>query len=184
MDNNERWDSILFSFSEGVNLASVDLNWYSNDADISVLAYTPTTSQSTTPGTLVGQTYAGLLTNGWSLVGNYADLQDRSNMTASLNTNKVSSYWLVMAYNTAAFSSGGCNDGTTSSGNTAIDGCTNGSNYGTTTPWDYMKVAALGGVKPEGGGGGQGSAPEPGTMLLLGAGIAGLVSARRRSVPA
>lgn len=179
MDNNERWDSMLFNFSAAINLTSVDLGWYSNDADISVLAYTPTTGQSSTP-TLVGKTYAGLLANGWSLVGNYADLQTRPNLTANLSTNLVSSYWLVMAYNSDAFSSYGCQGGAVNSA--GIVGCTNGRNQGTTTPWDYVKIASLGGNKPTNGGGGPQGAPEPGTMLLFGAGLAGLAVARRRKV--
>ena len=110
VDNNGRWDAVLFEFSEGINLTDIGLSWYSNDADISVLAYQPDAPggaayvKPATDPTLVGRTYGGtstgLLANGWSLVGNYADLQTRPNWTADLSTNLVSSYWLVMAYNT------------------------------------------------------------------------------------
>ena len=197
MDNEQRWDAILFSFSEAINLTQIGLSWYSNDADISVLAYQPGTIGGTAyadPATPIladgSTTYAGLTTlaEGWSLVGNYADLQQRTNMTASLGTDKVSSHWLVMAYNTAAFASYGCNDGTANSGwnnsvKSGIDGCTNGGNH-SYSPWDYMKVGLLGGTTIDGGGGGQGNAPEPGTVLLLGAGFAGLSLARRRKAAA
>lgn len=37
VDNEQRWDAILFSFSEAINLTQIGLSWYANDADISVL---------------------------------------------------------------------------------------------------------------------------------------------------
>jgi hypothetical protein len=178
LDNNERWDAILFSFTDAINLTEVGLSWYTNDADISVFAYepgqlngTPYDTTLTAPNLADGSTtYAGnvtgLIAKGWELVGNYADLQDRADRTALLGTDKVSSYWLVMAYN-AAFSSGGCNKPPTDSTAT----CTNG---GSST-YDYMKISLVAGQTPPSNG-----TPEPGSVVLFGTFLAGLVWVRRK----
>src|SRR3569623_174591 len=65
IDNNGRVDSILFSFTDKVNLTSFSAGWVSTDSDFSVLAYTGAGN----PATLAGQSYAGLQSNGWSLNG-------------------------------------------------------------------------------------------------------------------
>src|SRR3569623_247010 len=56
IDNNGRVDSILFSFTDKVNLTSFSAGWVSTDSDFSVLAYTGAGN----PATLAGQSYAGL----------------------------------------------------------------------------------------------------------------------------
>ena len=93
-------DSVLFSFASSIKLTSVDIGYIANssggssgaDGDFSVLYYTG----SGTP-VLAGQTYANLLTSGWSVLGNY-------NVTATgaqslANASIFSQYWLVSAYN-------------------------------------------------------------------------------------
>jgi len=149
-DNNQRYDSVLFSFTSAIDLNSVSLGWWSNDSDISVLRYDGDDPGSTS--NLAGKTYAQLLTSGWNLV---------SQTAASTATNKVlagttaSSYWLIGAANPLL--------------GTSVDGNK-----------DYVKLAALSGDKysppppPRG-------APEPGTLLLMGAGLLGLtrINARR-----
>ena len=68
IDNNERVDSILFSFTnKKVNLTSFNAGWVSGDSDFTVMAFTGTGA----PASLANQSYAGLLSNGWSLIGNF-----------------------------------------------------------------------------------------------------------------
>jgi hypothetical protein len=158
VDNNQRYDSVLFSFSSAIDLNSVKIGWSSNDSDITVLAYTATGAcigSGTCSSDLSGKTYADLASYGWSLIGQYADLV--AGAAKSVNpTNIVSSYWLIGAANTLV---GGSKD----------------------TSKDYVKLLALAGDKytppctPGTPGCGPGtSVPEPGTLLLMGAGLFGL----------
>lgn len=177
IDNNGRVDSILFTFTGGaVNLTSFSAGWVQTDSDYTVLAYTGTG----TPASLAGQSYAGLLANGWKLIGNYNGTGNASNSSdhttgtgahnfANFNNgtttvnNIFSSYWLIGALNT--FVGGDA----TKAGN------------------DYFKLISLAGcdcsTAPPGtpgcGGGGNG-APEPGTLLLMSAGFIGLARINRQ----
>jgi len=153
IDNNGRTDSILFSFTDKVNLTSFSAGWVSTDSDFTVLAYTGAGN----PASLANQTYAGLLSNGWSLIGNF--LAGSSTGAHDFSNNTYSSYWLIGALNTMV---GG---DSTKAGN------------------DYFKLISLAGCTcdnaPPGTpgcstGGGGGGVPEPGTLLLMGAGLLGL----------
>jgi hypothetical protein len=173
IDNNQRYDAVLFSFSDlannavDINLTQVALSWFQNDADMSVFAYTADTAPNLADGSTTYSGTSGLLNKGWELVGNYADVQQRPNDTAVLGTDKVSSYWLVMAYN-SAFSAFGCNlPSGGGSGNSP--GCTNGS----TSHYDYFKTSLLTGDKYNGN-------PEPGSMALLAATLGSLIWVRRQ----
>jgi len=93
-------DSVLFSFASSIKLTSVDIGYIANssggssgaDGDFSVLYYTG----SGTP-VLAGQTYANLLTSGWSVLNNY-DVTGTG--VKNLNNASIfSQYWLVTAYN-------------------------------------------------------------------------------------
>jgi hypothetical protein len=161
IDNNERVDSILFSFTQKVNLTSFTAGWVQTDSDFSVLAFTGTGN----PASLAGQTYSGLLSNGWSLIGNY----DGTSSTGAHNfaNSTYSSYWLIGALNTFV------NGDPSKAGN------------------DNFKLISLAGCNcnnappgtPGCGGNGNG-APEPGTLLLMGAGLLGLTRLNaRRMVP-
>jgi hypothetical protein len=158
IDNNERVDSILFSFTQKVNLSSFSAGWVSGDSDFTVMAFTGTGD----PASLAGQSYAGLLANGWSLIGNI--LGGTSIGAHDFANSTYSSYWLIGALNTFV---GG---DPTKAGN------------------DNFKLISLAGCTCDnappgtpGCGGSNSGVPEPGTLLLMGAGLFGLtrINARR-----
>lgn len=89
-------DALLFSFNKVVDLSGLGIGWYDTDADVSLLAYTGATPFA---GNLngYGSNWADLLSNGWSLVGNY---NRNGNGSFAVNAIDVhSQYWLVGAYN-------------------------------------------------------------------------------------
>ncbi|NMG17545.1 exosortase-dependent surface protein XDP1 [Aromatoleum bremense] len=93
-DNNQRYDSILLSFTEAVKLETLKLGWFNTDSDVSVLAYTGSAS----PLPLAGLKYQSLTSNGWSLIGHHSNVG--STDPVSINAaGIVSSFWLIGAFN-------------------------------------------------------------------------------------
>jgi hypothetical protein len=151
MDNNQRYDTVLLSFSEAVKLESLKLGWLANDSDMTVLAYTGAAEGAP----LAGMQYQGLLASGWELIGHYANLT--ANVDKLINPDSVvSSFWLIGAFNPLV-------------GGTTPHGAGAGN--------DYVKLAAVGAstVPPP-----PGNVPEPGSLVLAALGVSGLLRMRRR----
>jgi hypothetical protein len=96
LDGSGQTDMILFNFAAMVALDKLGVGWISTDSDLSVLAWTGASPPPLTGKTLGGAT--GLVTSGWTLVGNYANVGASTTINAS---NTSSSWWLVSAYNSA-----------------------------------------------------------------------------------
>lgn len=138
MDNNQRFDSILFSFGGlGFKLTGVEIGWANTDSDIFVLAgNAPLTSGS-------GFNYDDLTSNGWTLVGNYSNLSTNTKQAVNAG-GLVANYWLVGT---------GCYTGS----DIGVSIC------GSSGKKDYVKLLAVYG-EPDG----DKKVPEPGTALLFG----------------
>jgi hypothetical protein len=152
LDNHGRFESLLLNFgSQEVKLDKVSIGWVQNDSDFYLLAYTGTAPFS---GSLASNTYGNLLSSGWSLVGNYAN--GASIGTYNTSASVYSSFWLIGA---GAISGAGV--------------VTNGD-----SKHDYIKIASVSGViqtsTPPA------AVPEPGSLVLAGLGLLGLVATRRR----
>jgi hypothetical protein len=149
------YDMHLLSFDELVKLTSLDLGWYQNDTDISILAFNGTNFNSSS---LLGKKWQDLIGNGWQLVGNYYNVDYGSNSGAVNQGGIISQYWLVGSYNP--------NFGNTFSG----------PNINKSSGDDYYKLKGVTVERPP-----VVEVPEPGALLLLALGLLGLGAARRRT---
>jgi hypothetical protein len=158
-DNEGSTDMLVFSFANSFALTDVMIGWPSSgyDTDISVLAYT---GSGNPVADITGSKVNNLLTSGWSLVGNYNNLDD--GVYKSVNAGQISSsYWII-----SAFSGFGASGGDSS--------------------LDYFKLQKIAGnfscanSNDPSCSSGSGSVPEPVSIALVAVALAGVASTRRR----
>ncbi|WP_265947757.1 exosortase-dependent surface protein XDP1 [Dechloromonas sp. A34] len=169
LDNVGYKEALLLNFGASTQLNSVKIGWKYNDADITVLAWKPLDYMNPAISNVTGPTfgastkYSDLIGLGWSLVGNYSNLVTTSEKSVNVTSPVSSSFWLVMAYNSAF------------SGQQASDVSARG--FVADTSPDYGKfysVSYSSGTKT------QTEVSEPSTALLLGAAMFGFVGWRSR----
>ncbi len=172
VDNVDRFDLVLFEFEDSVSVTEVGIGWFSEDADISLLAWVGG-DPGDTPD-IAGVDYSasseGLTDNGWELIGNFdVDTTDPDpdqgngslDFVQAVDTDVSSSWWIVAAYNPVF-----------AAGPNEAHACCN-----ETHPVDKMKILSLAGTidtptPPDSG------VPAPASLLLVLGGMAPML--RRR----
>ena len=160
IDNQERYEMALLTFTQAVELTKVKIGWKSNDSDISVLAYTGTGVPNTDIGaavkSFVGLNYTQLVSNGWSFIGHYTNLSTTSAKTIN-PLHITSSHWLIGAYNPLVV--------------TPLASAASAASS-TAQSYDYVKLVSVIGLM---------AAPEPGSVALVGLAVIGLLAVRARA---
>jgi hypothetical protein len=162
IDNQQRYDMALLTFTSPVQLTAMKLGWKYNDSDMSVLAYTapgaPNTASGANP-TFVGLKYSELVNKGWTAIGHYSNV-GLATPTAINALGIVSSYWLIGAYNPLAL-----NPLANPAGPTSFSA----------SSYDFVKLSAVMGFHP---------IPEPGSLMLVASAVLGLILLRTRKMVA
>jgi len=157
MDNSGAKELIAFHFDTAVALDKIILGWTQNDADITVMAYTGAGAP-----TIAGKTVGNLAT-GWALIENSGDVDAGSgdtggtaasdtNLTRTVNGNNVVSSWWLISAYNVGYGGG------------TLDNLS-----------DFVKILSISSKDVT-------KVPEPGSLVLLSAGLLGLVAVRRRRV--
>lgn len=169
IDNNNYVDGVLLHFDSSVILNEVTLGWRFSDWDFSVFAYTGGDPASIDPATLkLGTQLNGGAAGSWSLVASYASADGCNpsacgNLAAAIgNTSTSSTWWIVSAYANAYGTGSKVGPGGLDQGD------------------DYFKLLAVAGIMPSSGGG---SAPEPGSLALVGVALLGAWGGRKKLAP-
>lgn len=153
IDNIEKTDLILLAFSERVSLSQITLGWSDYDGDFSLLAYGGSASTlSAIKDEFDNQTgLDNYVSKGWSLIGNY---DAPGNIGFPDYDQPISTSTYSSYWLVSAYNSkfGG-----------SLDGC------------DSFKVLKIAGTTEP-----TQETPEPGSMMLLGAGLFGMMALRRR----
>ena len=151
-------EMVLFSFSETVTVKGVDIGYWANDSDISVLAYKGAADVTSVKAGLDASNWNGILAagdfetgaDGWHVINHYWNFTPTGPDSTSYDisgdtTNVSSSYWLVGTLNKQF--------------DDVVDG-----DYP-----DFIKIAGLTGVtsSPPVYPPGEMGVPEPATFLLL-----------------
>ena len=173
MDNVGELEALFLNFNKSVVLSTVTIGWhntnssYGTDSDLSVLRYIGDGSATLAEAqaSLLASNKTNLTSNGWELVGSYADLVDGQGKATGATDTQGSSWWLISAYNSGY----------------AATANTHSSTSGLSDGNDYMKVLSVAGnvtktVTPPP----LGKAPEPGSLALVGLAMAGMLAVRRR----
>ena len=155
LDNNQRYDSILFNFGQKVKLTDVGIGWTNpatngpnastNDVDLTVFAYLGSGAPAFTNYTVTPKSYAELTGPDWQKVSYNFDGTGYKPVNTALTETQ---YWLISTY------------------------VPNGGPAGVDAGDDYAKIK---GLKATPGN----NVPEPGTLMLLGVAALGFLSSRR-----
>lgn len=156
---NNYFDMVLLTFNQKVDLTRFDLGWARestnlNRADISVAAFTGNGNAN-----LAGNTWGDIAGSGnWSTVGEYRDVASYNYQ--NVTTDVKSKYWLIGAYNPIFANPGEVTGNWESAGN------------------DGFKLASVRGVTSTGTV--VVTVPEPSSLAILGLGLLGFLSVRKK----
>ncbi|MDP2370733.1 exosortase-dependent surface protein XDP1 [Rhodoferax sp.] len=162
MDNSGATKLIAFHFDIAVALDKIILGWTQNDADITVMAYLGAGAPS---GFIQGKTVSNLTTggvaSGWALIENSGDVDAGSgdtggtpasstDITRTVNGGNVVSSWWLISAYNVGYGGG------------TLDNLS-----------DFVKILSISSKDVS-------KVAEPGSLILLSAGLLGLVVVRRR----